>query len=250
MKHSCFLLLAFLASVALHAADPVPLKLFAAVYTTGPKWDAAKPPNDQPGFREHSSNLARLRAEGVIVVGARYSDKGFILVRAADADAARAHFASDPTLTNGTFTLAVDEFRPFYHGETRPPAASPEIAVVRSQTEAFNQHDADALAALLAPTVKWFSLDGDKLGTDGDGREAMRTWLVGYFKSFPDVKSETFDVSQAGSYVSLRERASWTANDGTKRAQQSHATYEVRDGLIARVWYFPSVREPAPPAPK
>jgi hypothetical protein len=250
MKRFLLSLLSLLAANPLPAADPTPLKLFAAVYTTGPRWDAAKPPNEQPGFREHSANLARLRAESVLVIGARFSDQGLILVRASDADAARAHFGSDPTLANGTFTLAVDEFRPFYHGETRPPPASPEIAVVRAQTEAFNRHDADALAVLLAPTVKWFSLDGDKLGVEGDGREAMRTWLTGYFKSFPDVKSESFDVSQTGPFVSLRERASWTAKDGTKRAQQSHATFEVRDGLIVRGWYFPALREPAPPASK
>jgi hypothetical protein len=238
--------LALAAGVALRAADaPAPApRLFAATFTVGPKWDAAKAPNEQPGFKEHSANLARLRAEGVLVVGARYSDKGLILVRATDEAAARANFAPDPTLTNGTFTLTVDEFRPFYNGNTAAPATSPEIATVRAQVAAFNQHDPDAVAALLSPTVKWFSLDGDKLGVDGDGREAIRTWLTGYFKNLPDVKSDMLDVSQLGPFVSYRERASWTAKDGTKRSQQALATYEVRDGLIVRVWYFPVVKDP------
>lgn len=236
-------LLAFVA--AAHGAEAAAAKLFAATFTVGPKWDAAKPPNDQPGFKEHSANLARLRADGVLVIGARYADKGLILVRAADEAAARAHFAGDPTLANGTFTLAVDEFHPFYHGSTAAPSVTPEIGIVRAQVAAFNQHDPDALVALLAPTVKWLSLDGEKVSVDGDGREALRTWLTGYFKNYPDVKSEMFDVAQNGPFVIYRERASWTAKDGAKRAQQSLATYEVRDGLIARVWYFPAVREPA-----
>ena len=70
-------------------------------------------------------------------------------------------------------------------------------------------------------------------------------WLAGYFKSLPDVRSEMFDITQTGVFVSYRERASWTAKDGKPRAQQALAVYEMRDGLIVRVWYFPAVREPA-----
>src|SRR4051812_4293545 len=125
-------------------------------------------------------------------------------------------------------------------------ADSPEVAIVRAQVAAFNQHDPAALAALLAEKIKWFSLDGDKLSIDGDGREAIRTWLVGYFKSLPDVRSEMSDVTQNGAFVSYRERASWTTKDGKSRAQQSLAVYEVHDGLITHAWYFPAVRESAP----
>jgi len=124
-------------------------------------------------------------------------------------------------------------------------ADSPEMAVVRAQVAAFNHHEADAVAALLAPAVKWFALDRDQLSVEGDGRDAIRTWLAGYFKSFPDVRSEMADVTQAGAFVSYRERTNWTAKDGQPRAQQALAVYEVHDGLIARVWYFPAVREPA-----
>ena len=120
-------------------------------------------------------------------------------------------------------------------------ADSSEVTIVRAQLAAFNHHDPAALAALLAPTVKWLSLDGDKLSVDGDGR----VWLAGYFKSLPDVRSEMFDITQTGVFVSYRERASWTAKDGKPRAQQALAVYEMRDGLIVRVWYFPAVREPA-----
>ena len=83
---------------------------------------------------------------------------------------------------------------------------------------------------------------------EGDGREALHTWLAGYFKSLPDVRSEFLSLEQTGPYLAVRERASWTAKDGTRRSQQAHGVYEVRDGLIARAWYFPSVRDPAPTA--
>lgn len=124
-------------------------------------------------------------------------------------------------------------------------ADTPEVAVVRAQVAEFNEHAPEALAALLAPAVKWFSLDGDKLSVEGDGREAIRTWLAGYFKSLPDVRSEMADITQTGAFVTYRERATWTARDGKRRAQQALAVYEVRDKLIVRVWYFPVVREPS-----
>ena len=46
------------------------------IFKTGPKWDSAKAPNEQAFFREHSANLAKLRAAGTIVMGARYADIG------------------------------------------------------------------------------------------------------------------------------------------------------------------------------
>jgi hypothetical protein len=36
---------------------PAPQPLFAALFRTGPKWDAAKPPHEQAFFKEHSANL-------------------------------------------------------------------------------------------------------------------------------------------------------------------------------------------------
>ena len=104
------------------APAPAP-KLFAVTFTVGPNWDPAKPPPDQAFFKEHSANLARLRAENISVLGGRYGDKGLLLVRAPDAAAVAAQLARDPSLAAGTFTATVDEYRPFQHGDTRPPAA-------------------------------------------------------------------------------------------------------------------------------
>lgn len=239
----------------LRAADPTPAapapKLYAVTITTGPGWDGQKAPNEQKFFKEHSANLARMRAESTLVLGGRYAEKGLLLMRAPDEAAVRAQLAQDPSITAGTFQALIEEFRPFYHGNTKPDAASPEIAAVRAQLAAFNQHNPEGVAAMLAPAVKWLSLDAEKLSVDGDGRDAMLTWLTGYFKSYPDVRSEISEVTQNGPFVSFRERASWTAKDGSRRSQQSLAVAEVRDGLIARVWYYPAIRDPAPaPAQK
>jgi uncharacterized protein YciI len=104
------------------AAAPAP-KIYAVTFTTGPNWDATKPAAEQKFMREHSANLARLRTAGISILGGRYADKGLLLVRASDEAAVRAELAQDPSLAAGTFQAAVDEYQPFQHGDTRPPAA-------------------------------------------------------------------------------------------------------------------------------
>jgi uncharacterized protein YciI len=121
----CVLLLlaAFAAPGLLAGPDPQPAstpappgRSFAVEFRTGPKWYAAKPPHEQPYFKEHSENLKRLRGEGRILVGARYGEVGLIVVAGASEEEVRGLFAADPSLQNGVFAFTVHEFRVFYPG--------------------------------------------------------------------------------------------------------------------------------------
>ncbi len=241
------LLVSLISTVLALAQAPAPIapppRLYAVRLSTGPAWDATKSPNDQGGMKEHSANIARMRREGTLVLGARFGELGLLVLRVPDEAAVRAQLAPDPTVASGVFKVQIDVFSPFAHGTTAW-LVTPEAVVLRAYLDAFNRHEPDAVAVLLSPRVKWYSLDADKLVTDGDGREALRTWLTGYFKSLPDVRSDFLTIEQTGAYLSVRERGSWTAKDGTRVSQQSHAVYEIRDGLVERVWYFPSVRDP------
>lgn len=96
--------------------------LYAAIFKTGPKWDPAKPPNEQAFFREHSANLAKLRAAGTIVMGARYADVGLVVVSAATEADARMLFEADPSISAGTFALEIHRFSVFYPGMVGTPA--------------------------------------------------------------------------------------------------------------------------------
>lgn len=118
-------------------------------------------------------------------------------------------------------------------------AAMPE-AVVRANLQAFNLQDVDALVATVAEDFAWFNVDGDKMAVETRGREALRKGMQDYFKSLPSARSELESLAVNGVYVSVRERASWKNRAGEARSQASIAVYEVRDGLIKRVWYFPS----------
>ena len=243
------LLLALVPTGAALAQTPPPPapppRLYAVRLSTGPAWDAAKSPNDQAGMKEHSANIARLRREGTLVLGARFGELGLLVLRVPDEAAVRAQLGPDPTVASGVFKIQIDVFSPFAHGTTSW-LTTPEAVVLRAYLDSYNRHEPDLVAALLSPKVKWYSLDADKLSTDGDGREALRTWLAGYFKSRPDTRSDFLAIEQIGAFLSVRERASWTAKDGTSRSQQGHGVYEIRDGLIERVWYFPPIRDPGP----
>lgn len=114
------LLLALTCALA-QAAQTAPPKApvndtFAATFRTGPAWDAAKAPPDQPEFAAHSQNLRALRSEGRLLLGGRYGDLGLVVLRAASLDEAKALVARDPAVKAGTFAVDVQPFYPFMPG--------------------------------------------------------------------------------------------------------------------------------------
>lgn len=101
-------------AMASEAADALPL--FAVQVRTGPKWDASKPPHEQLHFRDHSANLKRLRDAGHLIVGARYSDLGLIILAAESESQARSMMDEDPSFGAGIFKYEVHPFNVFYPG--------------------------------------------------------------------------------------------------------------------------------------
>ena len=89
---------------------------FIAIFSRGTAWDDKKQANEQTGFKEHSANLSRLRAEKKIPIGGRYGEKGMVIVEAQNEDEARSLFASDLMVSSKTFTMELHHFRPFYKG--------------------------------------------------------------------------------------------------------------------------------------
>jgi uncharacterized protein YciI len=98
-------------------ATPAEPSLFAVEIKVGKTWDPARPPQEQAYFREHSANLHRMREAGILVVGARYSDIGLIVVSAATAAEVRAQMDQDPSIAAGTFVYEVHPLNVFYPGE-------------------------------------------------------------------------------------------------------------------------------------
>ena len=96
------------------AEETKPFKQFIVHLETGEKWDTSISPNDQKGFKEHSANMNRLRTEGVIQFGARYSEFGLLIVSVETRDKAIEILDADPGVKSGIFKFRVDPISIFY----------------------------------------------------------------------------------------------------------------------------------------
>lgn len=96
-------------------------RLYLVIFSLGPAWVAGKPPGEQSAFREHGQNLKRLRDADRIALGARYADKGMIVLRSESEAAARSEIAADPGVRAGIFTFELNELVPFYSGYVGSP---------------------------------------------------------------------------------------------------------------------------------
>jgi uncharacterized protein YciI len=106
-------------------AASAPEALYAVEITIGPAWDKSKSPNEQAHFREHSANLKRLREQGALVLGARYADKGLVVLKAPSEQDARAMMQQDPSVRNGVFKFELHEFNVFYPGAVSAKPRAP-----------------------------------------------------------------------------------------------------------------------------
>lgn len=119
MKANCLTLLLFLIVFVAKAQNTEKSdSLYIVTYTTGPSWDVAKKPNEQAYFKEHSSNLSKWRKEGIIQLGARYADKGMIVLKAPSLVAAKELIHSDEGVIHKLFQADVQRLSVFYPGCT------------------------------------------------------------------------------------------------------------------------------------
>jgi hypothetical protein len=111
--------------------------------------------------------------------------------------------------------------------------------VVERFVEAFNRHDVDAMLALAHPEIQWLSVEGEKISVETAGVAALGESMRKYFRSLPSSRSSIEGVVEAGRFVSVRERARWQGKSG-ERTQSALAVYEVEEGRVRRVWYYPA----------
>lgn len=87
---------------------------FIVHFSLGPNWDADKPPQEQTGFADHGANMQRLRGDGVIRFGARYSDLGMLIIQADSREQAESIIKADPSVQHGIFNYSVEPVSIFY----------------------------------------------------------------------------------------------------------------------------------------
>jgi hypothetical protein len=129
---------------------------------------------------------------------------------------------------------------PFAGARAQGPAGDP-TETVRAFTGAFESREVDALIALAHPEIEWLTVSGSEVAVETRGRDALRESLTGYFASCPSCRSTTDIYQVVGPWVSALEHAEWEKEGRTLR-QSALAVYEIVDGLVRRVWYYPAVR--------
>lgn len=111
--------------IAAEASDDAPKRTwFAVEIMTGPNWDPNLSAYEQAFFKEHSTHLQQLRADGHIVMGSRYSDVGLLVFHSDSIDAINELMVADPSMQAGTFTYEVHAMNVFYPGFVGTPRAS------------------------------------------------------------------------------------------------------------------------------
>ncbi len=121
------------------------------------------------------------------------------------------------------------------------PEASEKL--VRDFVEAFNTRNIDGMLGLAADGIQWLSVDGAKVTVETEGKDALRASMTRYFQQCPSCKSDLVWLKTAGSRVSAQERANWTNRAGAAVSQTGISVYELKDGRIVRVYYFPAERD-------
>ena len=107
------------------------------------------------------------------------------------------------------------------------------LAVATALVDAFNDHDPVAMARLVTKDFELYYFDEHGVaGRALQGPEALMAEMKGYFAARPSVRAEIVGAVDGPVFVSFREQI--------VGGQSALAVYEVRNGLIRRVWYYPA----------
>ena len=120
-----------------------------------------------------------------------------------------------------------------------PP--KPQELVVCRFAAAFNRHDLDSLLVLADTAISWLDVVGDSVQIQAHGHEGLRVGLASYFQARPTSRSSLESVRAVGQWVSAWDRVLPDSAKGAS-AEVALTVYEVRDGKVRRVWYYPATR--------
>jgi hypothetical protein len=122
------------------------------------------------------------------------------------------------------------------------PQATPSSSqqIVSKYVEAYNARDLEGMSALAHPDIEWLNIEESKVSSAANGKVDLMAQMGDYFSS-PQVTTSTLSgFSVNGSYVAVTETAHWKTSNGETKQQAAIAVYQLTDGLIRRVWYYPA----------
>ncbi|MBD8525162.1 nuclear transport factor 2 family protein [Pseudomarimonas arenosa] len=121
--------------------------------------------------------------------------------------------------------------------------AAPQDAEQRMRAffAATERQDVEQMVAAVSEDFRWISIEDERMNVEVVGRDQLRSWLDGYFRSTPGLHTQLIDLQVDGSYVSLIEQVVWTGKEGRQERQTATSVYQLDDaGQIRRAWYFPA----------
>jgi len=116
-----------------------------------------------------------------------------------------------------------------------PPSKSlsPEQVVAR-QIEAYNAHDVEAFAATYGDDVELGELPSVRPAAKG--KAGLKADYLRIFKENPDLHASAKDQIASGPWIIHREKVTGLA--GRKDAVEVVVIYQVKEGLIRKVWFL------------
>jgi len=88
-----------------------------------------------------------------------------------------------------------------------------EHPIISAYSEAWNNKDLEGMSSLMHPDIEWLSVTGNDISVEVSGKDA------------------------------LSQTTHWTNKAGEPQSQSSLTVYELKDDLIRRVYYYPSVQD-------
>jgi len=112
------------------------------------------------------------------------------------------------------------------------------LQTVKKQIKAFNGQNIQSLVDNVTEDFKWYYIGQDTLMLEVSGKIEFKKSMEGYFAQIKTVKSEIAGYTIDGNRMSFKEVVQYETFTGKKGTTSAMAVYEVKSGLIRRVWYF------------
>lgn len=110
--------------------------------------------------------------------------------------------------------------------------------ILIDQVEAFNAKNIETLVANVSEDFKWYYIGSDTLLLEVDGKENFQKSMIAYYNSLKEVKSEITEYAIEQNRINFKEVVQYETKSGHSGQASSMGIYEMKNGLIHRVWYF------------
>lgn len=118
-------------------------------------------------------------------------------------------------------------------GHAQRDGTDDPVKVVETFIDAFNDHDVPAMMSLVTEDIELYYQDENGVfGLASRSAEQLATDMRAYFAHRPTVRSTIDGVIAGPTFVAFREQI--------VGGKSSVAVYEIRQGLVRRVWYYPA----------